>query len=110
MKQSINYRETRSMLDFFMEIWIEREHVSQISGEPIEEFNIMCFAHVVNKNSYPEYKFSKEAVVLMLPREHHVFDNQTDIARKDKRFDWVFEKRQELKLRSSSKNPKVIRV
>lgn len=54
----------------FKEIWDEREHISQLSGLPIVEFNIFCFAHILPKGVYPEMRLNKNNIWLMLPKEH----------------------------------------
>lgn len=61
----------------FNEIWKERPHKSQISGEPIKEATASNFLHVLPKaqNKYPEFKLLKQNIVLGTEEEHHIWDN-----------------------------------
>ena len=58
----------------FVEIWEEREHVSQVSGKPLLYPNHSQwhwqFAHILGKQAYPKYRHRKENIMLMLPEEH----------------------------------------
>ncbi|MCB9073995.1 MAG: hypothetical protein H6552_00460 [Chitinophagales bacterium] len=58
----------------FLKIWETRPHVSEISGKPLLPVGHYQwhwqFAHVLNKGSYPRYKFKEENIMLMLPSEH----------------------------------------
>jgi hypothetical protein len=64
----------QTLKKLFIEIWTEREHVSEISGKPLlypGNFKFHWqFAHVLGKQAYPRYKFRKENIMLMLPEEH----------------------------------------
>ena len=84
-------------LAMFKEIWNERPHESEISGESLYGFDVWNFAHVLPKGSYGKYRLNKDNIVLMTRDEHHVFDHQTHKAKADKRFDWVFEKKEIMK-------------
>jgi hypothetical protein len=85
------------MLDFFREVWHDgREHKSVISGKPLF-FDVSIFAHVLSRGSHPELKYDHRNVVLMTPEEHHTYDFMTHLARKDPRFNKVFELAEELK-------------
>lgn len=61
-------------LEMFNEIWDERPHFSEVSGELLlpkghPQWHWQ-FAHVLNKGTYTRYKFNKENIMLMLPEEH----------------------------------------
>ena len=76
----------------FLEIWEEREHVSEISGKPlIENRNHWQFhwqfAHVLSKNVAPSYALRKYNIMLMTPEEH---ENQESYPK-------FIERREELK-------------
>jgi len=74
----MNYKRNKTgELELFVEIWDERPHVSFISGEPIRQFNVSCFAHVLNKNVYPELRLKKINIALITPEEHRIFDQGT---------------------------------
>lgn len=89
-------RKKTGELELFKEIWNERPHESEVSGELIYEFSVSCFAHVLSKGAYPSYRLDKRNIVLMTPEEHHLFDFKTDKAKQDKRFSWVFDRKEEL--------------
>ena len=90
-----------SMLDFFREVWHDgREHRSVISGKDLG-FNVSCFAHVLSRGSHPSLKYDPRNVVLMTPEEHHVYDFMTHLAKKDARFDHVFELAEQLRRESN---------
>lgn len=74
-----------------LEIWNEREHVSELSGRPL--FNRTHplwnwqFLHVLAHGPYPEYGLKKENIILALPYEH---ENQ-------EQYEVFNERKQELK-------------
>ena len=78
------------MLEIFKEIWMEREHVSFVSGRDILWFSPSCFAHVLPKGEgfFPEYKFRKENIVLVTIEEHGLIDHGTEAKRKAYAADW----------------------
>ena len=71
----------RDLLSFYKEIWQERQRLSYLSGEPLYEFNVSCFAHVVRKSRRSDLIYNKENIVLLTPYEHHLFDNGTHAQR-----------------------------
>ena len=77
--------------DFFMEIWNERDHVSEISGKPLFYPNhpqfTWQFLHLLGHGAYPEYKFRKDNIILGLPSEHE----------KQESFEIFRERQQEMK-------------
>lgn len=62
-------------LELYKQIWDERPHVSEVSGEPIKEFNVCCFMHLLNKNTFSQIKHDKRNIFLVLPSEHDQYDN-----------------------------------
>lgn len=84
-------------MKMYMEIWNERPHVSEISGLPIKEFNVSCFMHTLNKNTYKALRHDKRNVFLVLESEHHQYDNVgREALKKDGRWNKVFDRRIEL--------------
>ena len=60
----------------FQEIWDEREHISELTGEPLLppghwQFHWQ-FLHVLSKGTYPSFKFDKRNIILALPEEHAI--------------------------------------
>ena len=113
-------KEKRSLLQFYHEIHQERQVyspkyrctilLSEISGDPIFHVSEWNFMHVLNKGSYPDLKFNKLNIVIGTMDEHILFDDHTDRAKRDARFDWVFLLREYLKGKSHGKTNKIIRL
>jgi len=63
---------------FWLEIWNEREHISEVSGHALDyDFGInmfFVFSHVLTKAAYPEYRYLKENIMLMTLGEHQLWD------------------------------------
>lgn len=59
-------------LELFKEIWNERPHKSELSGDSIKEFSHMCFHHMLTKQAYPEHRLNKENIILITEQEHRV--------------------------------------
>ncbi len=90
----------------FDEIWKERPHKSQISGDPIHEPAPINFMHVLAKgqNKYPKFKLLKENIVLVTDEEHFQFDNARHEIVDDKDWIWIFLLEAELKKRYKREN------
>jgi len=85
-------------LEFFMEIWSERDHYSEISGEPLYEFSPVYFSHLVTKGSRPDLRHNKDNIVLMTFDEHREWEfGDRDKLRKDKKWNKVFKQFEKLK-------------
>jgi hypothetical protein len=62
-------------LAFFKEIWNERPHYSEVSGEPLgDEFNVCFFSHILTKGSYPRFRHCKKNILLMSFQEHQEWE------------------------------------
>lgn len=61
-------------LALFKEIWEERPHRSEISGDPLEYFDIRCFSHTLTKQAYPRFRLLKANIRLVTPDEHHEWE------------------------------------
>ncbi len=95
----------RGYRKLYLEIWIERPHVSEISGKPIREYDVCCFMHLLSKGAYPEFKLDKRNVFLVTREEHHRYDNVEREPLKDlPEWQKVFELREELKFESANRN------
>lgn len=81
-------KKKRSMLEFFLEIWDERPHKSEISGDPLlpkghPKWHFQ-FLHVLGKQAFPKFKLEKWNIILALPGEHddqeqyEIFRNRRD--------------------------------
>ena len=59
------------MLNFFLSIWKERPHKSEVSGKKIYgEPLTIYFHHILEKNKYPEYKYDKDNIIILTWEEH----------------------------------------
>ena len=64
-------KEGSSQMDLFREIWDERPHFSEVSGEFLgNEMQPIFMSHLLPKGSYRKYKFRKDNIVLMTAEEH----------------------------------------
>lgn len=76
--------------ELFLEIYEQnKDHwVSEVSGTPLppkpgpgatpykEGMFWACFAHLVRKGKYPEFKLRRDNIALLLPDEHDQYDNR----------------------------------
>lgn len=73
--------------DIYREILSEREWISFISSRPLNEFvhplNVMMFAHILPKGTYPELQFDKDNILLVHPDEHILIDHGTQAQRRE---------------------------
>lgn len=59
------------MWSFFLEIWKERPHRSEISGKPLgREPLTVFFDHLLEKEMYPALKYEKDNIILCTWEEH----------------------------------------
>lgn len=69
-------RNTRLMREFFLEIWKERPHYSEVSGEYLGESPLSYhFDHLLEKSKYPSLQFEKENIALVTFEEHETKTN-----------------------------------
>lgn len=69
----------------FLEIWDERPHKSEISGETIyltpgDDMWVNCFSHLLSKKLYPEFRLNKNNILIKTPYEHDLYHT---VARSD---------------------------
>ena len=85
----------RSDKDFFMEIWNERPHKSEVSGEPLgDEPLAHFFSHVCGKGAHPSIRYEKRNIMLMTLDEHHTWDFGNPLG---VQWDKVKERKEEMK-------------
>ncbi len=90
-----NYKKTGD-LAFFEEIWAERPHVSEVSGEPLIEFDVRYFSHILPKGTYPLFRFEKRNIVLKTPDEHNKWQFAQHTLKGNVKWEWVFKRKEEL--------------
>jgi len=84
-------------LDFFKEIWRERSHYSEVSGEYLGVFSPVYFSHLLTKGSHPELRLDKENILLMTFEEHRLWENYQHKIKDIPMWDKVFKQRDKLK-------------
>lgn len=66
--------DTNQINEFFKQIWLERPHYSEISGEPLgNQINSTYFHHIILKSDklYGLFgKYDKENIILLTAEEH----------------------------------------
>lgn len=68
LKQQVNIDAMRK---FFMEIWKERIHESEVSGTYLgKEALSTFFHHILPKSKYPEVAYDKSNIILLTLDEH----------------------------------------
>ena len=69
----VNVAKNTQMKDFFLEIWKERPHYSEISKQFLgNEPKTLYFHHLLLKSKYPEAMYDKENIVLLTAEEHSI--------------------------------------
>lgn len=82
------------MHTFFMKIWHDRKHESEISGTYLgNEALSIYFHHILPKNKYPEAAFDEDNIILLTFEEHQ--DVESDMYK----FDEVNKRRDALKIK-----------
>lgn len=66
-----NRIEKEKMWAFFLNIWAERPHYSQVSGGWLgNEIKSWMLDHLLPKSDYPELKYEKDNIILCTFDEH----------------------------------------
>jgi hypothetical protein len=91
-------KEKEKMWNFFMEIWKERPHRSEVSdqwlgNEPLTIF----FDHLLEKEKYPEIKYEKWNIALVTWSEHDAKGNGFPLPKHQQLIDEAREKWKELR-------------
>ena len=77
-----------NQLALFKEIWNEREHVSELSGDKINMFDVFCFHHILTKAAYPKFLLFKSNIIILTRAEHRMVHDHSfeDLIKKDIRW------------------------
>ena len=68
--------EYEKQWDMFKEIWNERPHRSEISGKSLGSIiNSLFFDHLLEKSTYPQFKYEKDNICLINSEEHQLKNN-----------------------------------
>lgn len=86
-KIKVKIKNPTGQLDLFKEIWNERPHVSELSGDKLM-FDVKCFHHILTKQAYPKYLLNKDNIILLTRNEHRMIHDFTfeDLIKKDVRW------------------------
>jgi hypothetical protein len=92
VKKEDPIRKNIEMKDFFLQIWKDRPHKSEVSGdylasEPLHVF----FHHILPKNKYPEACLDEENIILLTWEEHDQVESDVT------RYEEVNKRREQLK-------------
>jgi len=100
-KSASVFNSELSELDIYNEIWSERVHRSEVSGEPLppkgHKLWHWCFSHILPKGSYGKFKYDKRNIILKTPSEHILYENHKHKIRHLPEWKWVFELEEALK-------------
>lgn len=83
MNSEMTKNNYKSQIELFTDIWINTKDKKcfvtgrALSGYLYTEFWLNCFAHVLSKNKYPEWRLKYENIVLLHPDVHFLYDNGT---------------------------------
>lgn len=70
-----------TLTQWYNHLWQIRQHISFISGLPIDHPSPSVFAHVLPKGRYKRLKWAENNVVFLTPYEHFLFDHGTEALR-----------------------------
>ena len=92
VKKEDPIRKNIEMKDFFLQIWKDRPHKSEISGLPLGSEPLSTFFHhILPKSKYPEACLDEENIILLTWEEHD------QVERDVTRYEEVNKKREQLK-------------
>ncbi len=69
------FQKPSGELILFKAIWETRPHVCQMTGEPISEFNVWNFMHILSKGAYPKFRLFDKNILLVTKEFHNEYDN-----------------------------------
>jgi len=68
--------KVETMRNLFLEIWKERKHYSEVSGDYLGgEALSTFFHHILPKSKYPELQYDKSNIILLTLPEHESVEN-----------------------------------
>lgn len=87
-KKKVYKAKNTFQLALFKEIWNEREHVSELSGDKINMFDVFCFHHILTKAAYPKFLLFKSNIIILTRAEHRMVHDHSfeDLIKKDIRW------------------------
>jgi hypothetical protein len=74
-KKSTKVGQISEMQQFFLQLWKNKPHYSEISGKYLgNEPKTTYFHHILPKNKYPELAFDEENIILLTFEEHQMVE------------------------------------
>ena len=68
--------DLKDLHNFYMEIWRQREHKSELSGKPLgKEANSTYFHHILSKRKHPDRILDAANIILLTFEEHEKVEN-----------------------------------
>ncbi len=66
-----NFEDIKKMQKFFISIWEERPHRSEVSGDKLfGEPNSTYFHHILEKSKYPQAMYDEDNIIILSSIEH----------------------------------------
>lgn len=91
-------KKDNAQLEMFKQIWRDRPHYSEVSGEPLIGFNLAYFSHILSKGAHPKHKLNPENILLKTVQEHNEWEfGDRERLRKESKWKKVFELQERLK-------------
>jgi len=75
------FRGERQLFEY---LWETKSHKSEISGRNLEDITLFfsMFAHVLNKKSFPLFRYNPRNIMIVHPEEHVLIDAGTASSRR----------------------------
>ena len=90
-------RKKTGELELFKEIWDKRPHVCTVCDARLPMFTVRFFAHILGKGTEPAARLDPDNIDIMCYPCHYRYDHETNRAAGDPRYDWVFDKKIEIR-------------
>jgi len=58
----------------FLSIWATRPHVCAVTKEPLLEYDVRYFSHILSKKAYPKFRLYSKNIVLKTPDMHRTYE------------------------------------
>jgi len=86
-------------LPMFKELWEERPHISELSGDKLWIFDINNYHHLLNKGAYGNFRLFKPNIIMLTRAEHRLIHDHSfeDLIKMDNRWQKVADRYQQLK-------------
>lgn len=82
IKQAV--RKPSGELILFKAIFASRPHKCQVTGDPITEFNVSNFMHILSKGAFPKFRLFDKNILFVTKEIHDEYDCKDRSAEKFK--------------------------